>query len=265
MNEELRAWLAATLNMTNEAIDALKPEQITTLQAAHAATIKPTSPAPITQPGPHPGLITAAELQAQREQYAAERSRLQSIEVIGRNYNNPQIQASGAQVDLVAHAIREGWDANRTELEAMRAARPQAPAVHATSRDSRATLDAVSAGLMLRAGVPLDHRFFATDSAREAGLPAWLTAGINDEVRQRAMNGGQEFRSMSLVDLCAEAVRLSGQEAPRNRQALLQAAFSSASLTVIFGTSISARALATFLGDPRYNARLDRSHHGRRF
>ncbi len=255
VNEELKAWLIATANLSLEAIAALTSEQITSLQAAFNATKAPaTNPAnpgtqPITGGNTNQGTQTPIiDLQASREAQAAERNRVLRIEAIGRQYNNPQIslQAGAAAVDLVAHAIREGWDANQTELEAMRASRPQAPAAHTTSHNARASLEAVTAGLLLRCGVALDHRFFASQAAREAGLPAWLTAGINDENRQRAMNNGHEFRSLSFVELAAEAVRISGREAPRNRRDMLEAAFSSAALTVIFGTSMSARALTTF-------------------
>lgn len=58
-----------------------------------------------------------------RAEAAAEIERIDALRRIcaGRN---PQIEA---------RAIREGWDAQRTELEVLRAARPSAPAVHVTN------------------------------------------------------------------------------------------------------------------------------------
>ncbi|MBX3404561.1 MAG: hypothetical protein KF699_14210 [Phycisphaeraceae bacterium] len=39
---------------------------------------------------------------------------------------------AGKHLDIEAQAIRDGWDATRTELEVLRASRPTAPAIHAS-------------------------------------------------------------------------------------------------------------------------------------
>lgn len=259
MNKELRAWLVAS-GYTNEQIEAITPEQLPGLQAAFDA-VKPRLVAAPAQPVPAttPTTVQATQqtssenpvdLVAQRQEYAAERRRITEIEAIGRRYSGVTIEANGQQVDLIAHAIETGMDVRDVELHALRNSRPAAPAVHATSRDRRATLAAICGGAMLRAGVALDSTFLATDNTREAflaaGLPTTFCENLNAETRQRAMNDAHEFRSLSLVDLAAEAMRLDGMEVPRNRRALIQASFSSNSLSVIFGLTIGARALQAY-------------------
>jgi len=60
---------------------------------------------------------------------------------------------SGRHADIEARAIAEGWDNMQTELEVLRATRPQGPAIH--SRDaSRPDAEAIEAALCLSASLP---------------------------------------------------------------------------------------------------------------
>lgn len=70
--------------------------------------------------------VTAAEPTAEqiRAQALAETSRIAAVrKVCG--------VGSGKNTEIEAQAIRDGWDATRTELEVLRASRPKAPAIHA--------------------------------------------------------------------------------------------------------------------------------------
>lgn len=99
----------------------------------------PTAPAPAADPEPvkAPALDIQAELQKEREIYAAELARRAAIMKV----------AQPGSEELQAKAIQEGWSADKFELEMLRAARPAAPAVHkAPEQVSRQVCEAV--GLM---------------------------------------------------------------------------------------------------------------------
>src|SRR5690606_24493269 len=66
---------------------------------------------------PAPGAGAAAL----RAEALAETSRIAAVRKI----------CAGKHLDIEAQAIRDGWDATRTELEVLRASRPKAPAIHA--------------------------------------------------------------------------------------------------------------------------------------
>src|SRR5690606_35257890 len=87
-------------------------------------------PANPQQTLPTPGDLIASL----RQQQAAEIRRCEEIRTICAQYNRPQIdvEANGQRVtvSLEAHAVEQGWDRDRTELEAMRRTRPNAAAIH---------------------------------------------------------------------------------------------------------------------------------------
>ena len=77
--------------------------------------------APAAPPATPPANGTAANpVQDIRAQAAAEVERIAAIRRI----------CAGKNAALEARAIRDGWDAQRAELEVLRATRPAAPAVH---------------------------------------------------------------------------------------------------------------------------------------
>ncbi len=116
---------------TSAAITAINPASGVapmTLPAA-AATAANTQTTPATEPAaPTAVQASAAPVQAtavpdpvaqMRAAAAAETERIAAVRGIATGH--PTIEAK---------AIKEGWDAQRTELEVLRASRPQAPAVH---------------------------------------------------------------------------------------------------------------------------------------
>ena len=76
---------------------------------------------PITPPTtPATGIVATSPVDDIRAQAAAEVERIAAIRRI----------CAGKNAGLEARAIREGWDAQRIELEILRTTRPSAPAVH---------------------------------------------------------------------------------------------------------------------------------------
>jgi phage head maturation protease len=83
---------------------------------------------------------TEKVIKAQREAAAAEQTRIAAISEVAKD-----------QPKILAQAIAEGWDATKTELAVLRAARPTAPAAHVKG-DANANIAAsIEAGLVLSA------------------------------------------------------------------------------------------------------------------
>lgn len=177
-------------------------------------------------------------LQAQRAAAADEVDRVAAIQAIGDSIGNPQMQNGST---LVAHAIREGWSVQQTTLEARRGSRPNGPAIHSTSPTQRGTVDVLQAAVMLRAGANVEHRMPQHHMA-----PTWMSQDVNNAGRQRVMEQANEFRDLSLVDFAAASLRASGRDVPTNRQAMLQASFSTGSVAAVFTQSVGAMALAAY-------------------
>ncbi len=181
-----------------------------------------------------------------RTQAADELTRQNRIGEICAQYDNPTMTVNNEEQSIQAIAIREGWDESRTELESLRASRPQGPAMHSRNHDRDCTLEAMQGALMLRAGVALDHNAWQSPEAIAMDIPGWLRAGLNDEQRQRTMEFAHRYADMSLFDICAEAVRMDGGTVPSGRQKTIEAAFSGSTLTNIFTTNVNTRILATY-------------------
>ena len=153
------------------------------------------------------------------------------------------------KVGLLVHALASGWDANRTELERLRAERGSGPGLISRDHDRDCTVEALQGAMILRAGGRLDHPSYQSQQAIAMRLPTWLRAGINADQKQRAMEMAHRFSTLSAVDLCREACRLSGRSAPHYRDDMIQAAFSGGSLTNIFTTNVNAVLLASYMDD----------------
>lgn len=78
-----------------------------------------------------------AVIKAQREKAAVEAERIAAIYEVCKD--QPKIQAQ---------AIREGWSKDKTELEVLRASRPQAPAVNTGAGQVGMTAEVMTAGLL---------------------------------------------------------------------------------------------------------------------
>jgi hypothetical protein len=195
---------------------------------------------------------------ARRRREAAEVERIDEIRRVCASADNPTLSlGSGAavrQVSIAAHAIAQGWSANETrrevELQQLRASRAQGPfpIIHGHDRDC--TMQGLQGAMILRAGGRLDHPAYQSQRAVAVGLPAWLRMSINAEQRQQAMEAAHRYSQLSAADLCREAIRLDGKDAPLNRQDMIRAAFSGSSLSNIFTTNVNAVLIATYMEAP---------------
>jgi len=188
------------------------------------------------------GGLSSDTLTAMRSAAAAEEGRITAIREIGLRFDNPRL--SGGQL-LTAHAITEGWTVQQATLEASRLSRPASPAIHTTSHDARAGVETLQAALLLRAGRSPDT---VLRSGAGGIAPGWMARPVNDPQRQRIMDNAQEFRDFSMVEMAAESLRANGHTVPsgRNRHAILQAGFSTHSISAVFSQSIGAIALMAY-------------------
>lgn len=186
-----------------------------------------------------------------RAQTAAEEQRIADVRRVCAAAGNPDVTVTinGQQrrVNLTAHAIAQGWDTQRVELQIYRHERGTGPAVISRNRDQTCTVQALQGAMILRAGGRLDHRAYATPQARFLNLPDWIRAGINDATRNRIMDAAHQFADMSAVDLARECLRIEGRALPHNRSEMIRAAFSSATLTNVFTTNVNAVLLSSYM------------------
>lgn len=193
----------------------------------------------------------ADRIAARRRQEAAEQQRTDDIRRICAEAGNPTMTVDRrAGVSIAAHAIQEGWSVAETrrevELQQLRAARGQGPAVIVAGKDRDCTLQALQGAMILRARGRLDHPAYGSVQAL-GRLPAWLRAGINDADRNRYMEAAHRYADISLVDLCRESLRLDGRDVTGGRSEVIQAAFSGSSLTNVFTTNVNAVLLASYM------------------
>lgn len=223
--------------------------------------VEPEEPPPANAHGRRPAIRgTAARtppvdpIVARRRAEAAEAQRCDDVRRILAGAESLQIETADPahpgqrrKIGLLAHALAEGWDANRTELERLRAERGAGPAVLSRSHDADCTVEALQGAMILRAGGRLDHPAYQSIQAVALRLPTWLRAGINADQRQRAMEFAHRFSSLSAVDLCRESCRLAGVQASYDRAEMIRAAFSGGALTNIFTTNVNALLLASYM------------------
>lgn len=215
-----------------------------TQQTAVPATAAASASGATLQAGSNPTNNSTNTLQAQREQAAAETERIAVIQALASRYGSTLV-AEAQNANLIAHAIREGWTPDQTELYAMRQNRP-APAGHSTSSSQRGSLEALQAGIMLRAGRSIDQQVPAHPLT-----PGWMSRPVNDSSRQQIMDSAQEFRDLSMIDYTARGLQAMGRGqsfgAGRAGQlATLQAGFSTGATAAIFTQAIGAMALTAY-------------------
>lgn len=125
------------------------------VQAAAPASAGNQSPAGSYPPAgalPESGAdFHANYLQQRRRQFAEEAERVERIEEICASHPGLKIPVDDQQVSLQAHAIAEGWEPTRVELEVLRASRPAAPQQEATADPKQA--EPIIAALLCSVGL----------------------------------------------------------------------------------------------------------------
>ena len=132
--------------------DAISDGQVKILRAAWKAADPDPEPKPEPTPDPtppEPEVKAADQLIAQRARAAAEVERQGMIAAVCAEYKD-QIKAP-ILATIQANAIKLGWDCDRTELECIRKARPDAPAIHSGTRDVQTPT--IEAALCMAAGL----------------------------------------------------------------------------------------------------------------
>ena len=152
-------------------IDALSEQQATALRAMHAAQT----------PQPKEGEPPAAD--PVKDLRAAAAGEVKRIAAVRKACN-------GKHPDIEAKAIEEGWDGNRTELEVLRASRPQGPAIHSHNRVPNGK--AIEAALCLSAKMP------------EAKVATWYDSQTMEAAHTR------DLRGMGLQHLLHYVVQAAG-------------------------------------------------------
>lgn len=185
-----------------------------------------------------------------RAEAAKERKRIEKINAHATEYGNPKFKIDGAAVEIAAHAIEKGWTTQKAELEMLRVHRGSGPAAIIKGHDKDCTKQSLQAAMILRAGGKLDHKAYKTMGAQAllGKVAPWLLRDINDADRNRFMEAGHRYGSMSMVDLCRESLRLDGRDIPHERDEMIRAAFSGGgNLSNIFTTNVNAILLATYV------------------
>ncbi len=112
--------------------------------AASTATVQAAAPAststvPVTPATVEASAANESTVQSLRAAAAAETERITAVRTL----------CAGAHPTIEAKAIKDGWDTTRTELEVLRASRPQAPSVHV--HDTSLTGEVLEAACLLTA------------------------------------------------------------------------------------------------------------------
>lgn len=241
-------------------VDASAPTADPAQQPPTATASQPTEP-PMAKPATaaassaSPDLTAAGglDLTAYRSQMAAETKRVKDVTTLCARFGSPTVMVGGKNVDLAAHAIENGLTGDQTELlarrhqdlEASRNSRPHGPAIHSRSSYSSIDLAALQGGIMLRAEMELDSPTLAKPDVK-AKLPGFLQAGLNDPIRQQAMDAAHQYRDLTLLESCKLGLQARGIDVPANRVEMLQAAFSSGTVAVLFGATLGAKMLESY-------------------
>jgi len=161
-------------------------------------------PKPVEEPTQTPETVEASAADETdpvaeiRRRLAAETRRVEAIRKL----------CAGKHPDIEAKAIEAGWDTTRTELQVLRASRPEAPAVSLPQR-------------------PTSPQIFEAVALMAGGVQASRLEALYAEP---VLEAADKLRGMGLQEFCELAA---GQQLPRFRRdasGWLQAAFSTASL-----------------------------------
>lgn len=246
MDPKFVEWLEAA----GFAADDLSPEQTKRLQAAYDAEQK-VAELEAAKAKEETGAATPAPAEPAQDLNAAAAATFQrhaDIRDICAGYDFPKIEVNGEQVDLAAHAIRNDWTKEQTELKALRTQLAQpSPAAQVNRADQKNNLQAFEAALLLRHSdnnEELVARTYGEEALEAAHSPALRSAS-----------------SRPLSYLMHEAIRANGgYVAPGTSGDALHAAYqehvlnaagpSTISLPTILGNIANKSAVASFLAVP---------------
>jgi hypothetical protein len=138
---------------------------------------------------------------------------------------------------LEATAIQEGWNVQQTELEVLRASRPQLRTYSRGMTAGAPNRDIIAAATMIHAG--------RSDLAEKS-------------YGEQVVHQATELRCHSLIDLCAAALRADHRDVPGDRNELIQAAVSTSTLPLALGNFAEKSAADSFRETPRVWDKISR-------
>ncbi|MEQ8785125.1 MAG: hypothetical protein RIC55_02465 [Pirellulaceae bacterium] len=191
-------------------IEQMDEKQVTNLSVLYHQQQPATVP-------PAPKNDAEEQIKQLRAQIAAESRRIEAVRGI----------CAGQHPKIEAQAIEEGWDEAKTELAVLRASRPAAPAVGASSPPLSTRI--------LEAAACMSVGFNDTELAKEYG--------------DQTVNAAYVMRNISFKELVAECARLEGLDVPRvfgNGKETIQAGFSTISLPGILENVMNKTLLAAY-------------------
>lgn len=192
-----------------------------------------------------PPVNAAADAVKLKAQLADANRQLGVARVLAR-CGNPKLTVGHLVATAEEHANKHKWDARETELRILRAKRAEAPNV--IVKNNQVSMQALQGAMLLRAGGKLDSPAYNSPYAAELLKDSqWLRAGLNDAQRNQFMDNAHKFAKMSAMELARQSLIASGRMVPMDRDEMLQAAFSSGSLTNSMTTSVNAILLSTYL------------------
>ncbi|MEM9108602.1 MAG: HK97 family phage prohead protease [Planctomycetota bacterium] len=152
----------------------------------------------------------------QRQQAANEQDRIAMIQAACQEAGGPQIEieesGNKSKVDLAAHAIRQGWDRDKVELEVLRASRASAPAVQSGATNAPSA-QVIEASLSLAGGI--DEKT--------------VSESLPQSQREEVMNAAMESRNRgaTLHSLMDAVILAAGQHFSGSRKSndFIRAAF----------------------------------------
>jgi len=174
-------------------VDAGADENTSVNVAAKAADkenkmpIENTDNVPETQPSTESandaGKVNASAVDDIRAQAVAETSRIAEVRRL----------CAGQHGDIEAKAISEAWDATRTELEILRANRPQAPAIHI--HDQNVSTQVLEAACVLTAGLEKPEKHCEEKALDLAGKRFRGGIGLQELLLEAAWANGYSGRN----------------------------------------------------------------------
>lgn len=176
-----------------------------------------------------------------------------SAAVIGERQRITTIQQMASDdVDstIVQRAISEGWSTERAARHFLDHSRGRRSAAVPNANTRRLSGDeqvrSLAASFCERMGV---DPVAATRAAVTSGRRHMSEDQVN-QIAERAANDASRYPIYHMLDLCRHALRLENRTCPTDREELVRAAVSTASLGSIFTTSVNAVLLETFIESP---------------
>jgi phage head maturation protease len=222
-------WLQANgfdkATLSASKLAALKAAFENNAPEAEVGLLKAAFGKPVTPPAvsTNPPAVTAENdtdtaIKANRQKLAAEAERVAKIEELCAKH--PKIKAA---------AIKDGWSAERTELEVVRADRPQAPAGHVT--ESNATALTIEAAVCVAGGLGNVEKAYNSQTLEAAHKMFRRGISLQEMLLQCAWNNGHTGRTFR-----------------GNEREVLRAAFSSNDIAGIMSNTANKFLLEGFMG-----------------